>query len=144
MLDLPPQRLVRVAVYTPYRHILRRHANILWVSAGPDVVAATEEGLGSPAYFYAPRPGRLRRKIVYHKRHAWVAQHILELLAAAEAPTSQLDNVQLGIVPEAYGHDVRLTGGSYSGEPAQSLAAQIVDLGLGENAQMLPPGKSIA
>src|SRR5207244_11977493 len=53
---------------------------------------------------------------------------VAELLALREAVTADVDRVQVGVVPEADGDRVRLTGGADGRDPAQALTPQVGDL----------------
>jgi len=115
-----------------------------WVERGGlRVVAATErfaagrEYLRDTADLDAPRPPRRHGcEVIDDEGNTRARLRIAKLLAFREAMTADVDRVLVGVVPEAHGYDVRLTGSADGCDSSEALAPEVRDLSWCEDAHI--------
>src|SRR5215213_1731495 len=127
-----------LAIIYPAGALIQSHGdNLMWRDADHRVVrlvTSAKQRLAAGGYrlrratdlHEARLPGR--QYIVDHKGYIRVLQNIAELLALAHEAPADLDHLQLGVVVEADRRDLRRAVGPNGRQPAQALAADVLDL----------------
>src|SRR6476469_461293 len=104
------------------------------VLAGPGRVGRFGDRLATPPRLDTPRLPRLRRdEVVDHERDAAVVRDIAKLLAPSHVATADVDGVGGLVVAERDRVDLDGAVGLCGGQPAESLAGQVLELAVGED-----------